>query len=76
MGYAIFPLRSGGSRLLIDPANVVVIKEDPPADNTGLATMWVTFGPPTGFFLAEAALVVFNRLVAAAAAPPGNIVGP
>ena len=64
MGWAAFPLRTGdGRRVFINTVNVVEVREDSPANGTGLATIGMSNG--RWWFCRENYNTVWARLVAA-----------
>jgi hypothetical protein len=64
MGLAVFPLRiNDSSRVMINSASWVAIKENPPGDLTGQADVYLNSGAV--WYLEEDVLTVYNRLRAA-----------
>jgi hypothetical protein len=70
VGFALFPLRTPSgtlARVLVNASAVVALKEEPPGDLTGKATVQLASGAE--WKLAEDVLTVYQRLKAAAIDP-------
>jgi hypothetical protein len=64
MGFAIFPTRGGGGRILVDAAQVMALSEDESTDGTGRARIYLP-GVAYPIALREDANTVFARLTLA-----------
>ena len=64
MGFAIFPTRGGGGRILVDAAQVIGVSEDESTDGTGQARIFLP-GVDDPIALREDANTVYARLAQA-----------